>query len=115
MRLLARRASRAADAPLSDATSGFRAIGPNLLERFAYEYPVEYLGDTVEALVIAGEHGARASEHPVRMTLRSTGRASAGPIASAWYLLRVLLAIELMRGRRAAPPPPLPDPHGAGR
>lgn len=115
MQVLARRAGRAADVPLSDATSGFRAIGPKLLARFAYEYPVEYLGDTVEALVIAGEHGARASEHPVRMSVRATGKASAGPLASAWYVVRVLLAIELMRGRRAAPPPPLPDNHGVGR
>ncbi len=115
MKVLAKRASRAAEVPLTDATSGFRAIGPTLLARFAYEYPVEYLGDTVEALVIAGEHGASAAEYPVRMTVRATGRASAGPVASAWYVMRVLLAIELMRGRRATPPPPLPDNHGAGR
>lgn len=115
MRILARRASQSVGTPLTDATSGFRAIGSRLLERFAYEYPVEYLGDTVEALVIAGEHGATAVEHPVRMIERTTGQASAGPLASAWYVMRVLLAIELMRGRRAMPPPPLPSDHGAGR
>jgi hypothetical protein len=115
MRVLALRATRATGATLTDATSGFRAIGPTLLERFAFEYPVEYLGDTVEALIIAGEHGATATEHPVRMMIRSTGRPSAGPLASVWYVLRVMLAIELMRGRRAEPPPPLPSDHGAGR
>lgn len=106
MRVLAWRVSRATGTRLTDATSGFRAIGPALLERFSYEYPVEYLGDTVEALVIAGERGARVVERPVRMYVRTAGAPSAGVVASAWYTLRVLLAVELMRGRRAGPPPP---------
>ena len=114
MQVLAWRAGRAVGTELSDATSGFRAIGPRLLERFAYEYPVEYLGDTVEAIVIAGEHGARVIEHPVRMRQRVGGEPSAGPLASAWYTLRVLLAIELMRGRRVAPPL-TPGDHGVVR
>lgn len=114
MQVLAWRAGRAVGTELSDATSGFRAIGPRLLERFAYEYPVEYLGDTVEAIVIAGEHGARVIEHPVRMRQRVGGEPSAGPLASAWYTLRVLLAIELMRGRRVAPPLS-PGDHGVVR
>lgn len=96
MRLLAWRASVALGAPVTDASSGFRAIGPRLLERFAHDYPTEYLGDTVEALVIAGREGARVVEHPVEMEERQGGVASAGAIASAWYVLRVLLAIELM-------------------
>ncbi len=109
MSTLSRRATRATGVELSDATSGFRVIGPRLLERFAHNYPVEYLGDTVEALVIAGESGSRIAERPVHMHDRSAGVASAGPVASAWYVVRVLVAIELMRGRRPDPPPPLPN------
>jgi len=112
MQLLARRASAAVGVPITDATSGFRAIQRPLLERFAREYPTEYLGDTVEALVAAGREGARVREHPVHMTARETGQASAGSLASVWYMVRVLLAIELMpRGRRALDEAS-PDHHG---
>lgn len=96
MRLLAWRAASALGMPITDASSGFRAIGPRLLSRFVRDYPTEYLGDTVEALVIAGREGARVVELPVEMEERQAGVASAGAVASAWYVLRVLLAIELM-------------------
>lgn len=96
MKLLARRAGSALGHEIHDATSGFRAIGPLLLRRFADDYPTEYLGDTVEALVIAGRLGATVVEHPVVMAPRTEGVASAGAIQSMWYVLRVLLAIELM-------------------
>ena len=43
----------------TDATSGFKASGPRaVLQLFAATYPAEYLGDTVEALVIGGAGGA---------------------------------------------------------
>jgi glycosyltransferase involved in cell wall biosynthesis len=107
MRVLAWRAARDLGHGLTDATSGFRAIGPTLLERFAREYPTEYLGDTVEALVIAGRSGAVVVERPVEMSVRTAGVASAGVLASSWYVLRVLLAVELMpRRRRASGEPP---------
>ncbi len=96
MRLLARRASAALGVEITDASSGFRAIGPRLLASFVRDYPTEYLGDTVEALVIAGREGAQVVELRVEMEERQAGAASAGAIASAWYVLRVLLAIELM-------------------
>jgi len=111
MRLLARRASAAVGVPLTDATSGFRAIRRPLLERFADEYPTEYLGDTVEALVVAGRGGARVRELAVHMSARETGQASAGSLASVWYVVRVLLAIELMP-RTARRPAARPDEHG---
>lgn len=109
MRVLARRAGSALGHDVHDATSGYRAIGPVLLRRFARDYPTEYLGDTVEALVIAGREGARVVEHPVEMSERTAGVASAGAIASVWYVVRVLLSIELMP-RRSAPLPPAAEP-----
>jgi glycosyltransferase involved in cell wall biosynthesis len=99
MRVLARRAGAALGTPVTDATSGFRAIGSRLLMRFASDYPTEYLGDTVEALVIAGREGATVVECPVQMSPRTAGVASAGIVASTWYVLRVLLAVELMPRR----------------
>ena len=57
MRMLSLRAGHAVKLQLTDSTSGFRAIARPMLEHFAHEYPTEYLGDTVEALVVAGHVG----------------------------------------------------------
>jgi glycosyltransferase involved in cell wall biosynthesis len=103
MRLLSARARRVAGVRVRDASSGFRAIRRPLLDRFAAEYPVEYLGDTVEALIEAGRAGATVLEHPIAMTPRAHGRGTAGAAASLWYVLRVMIAIELQYKRRDVP------------
>ncbi len=61
---------------------------------------------------IAGRRGARIVECPIAMSPRAAGRPSAGVLASGWYVTRVLLAIELMRRRRARPPSPVPSSEG---
>ena len=63
---LARMASRRTGVRITDATSGFRAIGPNVLGPFASIYPAEYLGDTIESLARAGRAGYRVMEVPGR-------------------------------------------------
>lgn len=109
MRVLARRASRAAHSPITDSTSGFRLVRRPLLDAFARDYPVEYLGDTVEALISAGNRGARIVECPVSMSVRAEGASSAGPLGSIWYLVRVLVAVDVLhRHRRRRPPPAMP-------
>lgn len=100
MGLLARRAARATGTTVIDSTSGFRAIRSPLLDQFAANYPVEYLGDTVEALIEAGKAGAKIVEHPISAAPRAHGSGSAGVIASVWYVARVLIAVELMHNRR---------------
>jgi glycosyltransferase involved in cell wall biosynthesis len=108
MSLLARRAQRATGTVVTDSTSGFRAIRRPLLDQFAANYPVEYLGDTVEALIEAGLAGAKIVEQPISASPRAHGSGSAGTLASIWYVTRVLIAVELMHRRRnrlsAAPP-----------
>ncbi|HEX4668847.1 MAG TPA: glycosyltransferase family 2 protein [Solirubrobacterales bacterium] len=100
MGLLARRAARATGTRVIDSTSGFRAIRRPLLDQFAANYPVEYLGDTVEALIEAGRAGAKIVEHPISASPRAHGSGSAGVLASVWYVARVLIAVELMHNRR---------------
>jgi glycosyltransferase involved in cell wall biosynthesis len=100
MNLLARRAERATGTEVVDTTSGFRAIRRPLLDQFAASYPVEYLGDTVEALIEAGRAGAKIVERPISASPRSHGSGSAGVFASIWYIARVLIAVELMHNRR---------------
>jgi glycosyltransferase involved in cell wall biosynthesis len=112
MSLLARRAERATGTTVIDSTSGFRAIRHPLLDQFAANYPVEYLGDTVEALIEAGRAGAKIVEHPISASPRSHGSGSAGVLASIWYVARVLFAVELMHRRRSRPSSNLPSAHG---
>lgn len=112
MRVLSRRAARATGVRVHDSTSGFRAIRRPLLDQFALSYPVEYLGDTVEALIEAGRAGATIVEHPVGMAPRAHGTSSASAAASIWYVLRVVVATELMHKRRRRRPPRLPSTHG---
>jgi glycosyltransferase involved in cell wall biosynthesis len=114
MRVLARRAQRITGTLVTDSTSGFRAIRRPLLDRFAANYPVEYLGDTVEALIEAGRAGAKIVEHPISASPRAHGQGSAGVLASIWYVARVLLATELMHNRRRRRPSSLPPAHGVG-
>lgn len=110
MRALARRAAKATGLRVTDTTSGFRAIRRPLLDRFAADYPVEYLGDTVEALIEAGRAGARIVEHPIAMSAREHGNSSAPRLASLWYMVRVLIAIDLMHDRNRRRPLRLPTP-----
>jgi glycosyltransferase involved in cell wall biosynthesis len=103
MRTLSARVRRVAGVSVSDTSSGFRAIRRPLLDNFARDYPVDYLGDTVEALIEAGRAGARIVEHPIAMTQRMYGNASTGAITGLWYVLRLLVAIELQHKRRRPP------------
>jgi glycosyltransferase involved in cell wall biosynthesis len=98
MRYLARMASKRTGVVITDASSGFRAIGDGLLGAFASAYPAEYMEST-ESLARAGDAGYRVREVAVRMHERAVGVSSASPIASAWYLLRVVAALSLQRYR----------------
>lgn len=80
---------------LTDTTSGFKAYGPMAIKVLAEAMPAEYLGDTVEALVIICRAGGRVREVPVSMRERSAGQPSAGPLRSARYLARVVLALVI--------------------
>ncbi|MGI9156328.1 MAG: glycosyltransferase family 2 protein, partial [Marmoricola sp.] len=76
MRLLARSLSRRTRSSLTDTTSGFRAFDRRVIELFARNYPAEYLGDTVEALLIAARAGCTVSQVPVHMRPRVGGSPS---------------------------------------
>ena len=102
MRLLARTLSRTTGARLTDTTSGYRACSRRTVELFARHYPAEYLGDTIEALVIASRAGLRVQQVPVTMRPRQGGRPSQSALRATLYLLRACLALSLARLRRYA-------------
>ena len=85
--------SRISHTRLTDATSGNRASGPKAVALFAAHYPAEYLGDTIEALVIAARSGLRIMQIPVVMRPRSGGVPSHTFFKSAAYLGRATLAL----------------------
>ena len=79
MRLLASTLSRLVGTPLTDPTSGFRMVNVHALSLFAFDFPEEYLGDTVEALVLASRAHLRIAQVPVAMRERTTGAPSQTP------------------------------------
>ncbi|MGV9195211.1 glycosyltransferase family 2 protein [Microbacterium sp. MC2] len=101
MRVLARAVSLVAAQRLPDVTSGFKATGPRAVALFAHTYPAEYLGDTVEALVIAARSGLRIRPVPIAMRERQAGLPSQHPVRATVYLMRAGIAflLALMRPR----------------
>lgn len=92
--------SRLAKRRLTDVTSGFKAMGPRAIRLFARSYPAEYLGDTVESLVMAIRAQLVITEIPVAMRERAAGAPSHSPVRSAVYLGRATLALLLALVRR---------------
>ncbi len=88
----------------TDTTSGFRAADARAIALFAEHYPAEYLGDTVESLVLAARAGLTIREVPVTMRPRQGGAASHSPFRASLQLGRAMLALYVaLAGRRTAP------------
>ena len=100
MRLLAFTLTRLAGNKMTDVTSGFRAANRRAIRVFADHYPAEYLGDTVESLVIAIRAGCTVTQVPVSMRIRSGGVASQTPLKASLYLLRAIVALGLALVRK---------------
>lgn len=97
---LSRVISRLAGIRLTDTTSGFRAANRPVIELFARRYPVDYLGDTVETLIVAIRAGHRVAQVPVAMRPRAAGTPSQSPMRSAVYLGRAAIVLLLALVRR---------------
>lgn len=93
MRLLAAVLTRMTKTRLTDTTSGFRACDTRAIELFARHYPVEYLGDTVNSLLLASRANLPVREVPVSMRTRQGGQPSQSQLMSVLYLARSLLAL----------------------
>jgi glycosyltransferase involved in cell wall biosynthesis len=88
---------------VSDPTSGFwvadRAAASVLCACYASDYP------EVDALVHLARRGLRIVEEPVRMRARSAGRSSIDAPAALYYMIKVTVALAMVRlGSR--PPDP---------
>lgn len=76
-----------------DTTSGFRACSKQMVHFFGEEYAQDY--PEPEAIVRAYKHGFRVSEIPVVMNARVEGRSTINWPRSAYYMVKVTLAILL--------------------
>jgi glycosyltransferase involved in cell wall biosynthesis len=91
MRLLARLVRWRTGGSFTDTTSGFRAVGRRGIEMFARNYPTDF--PEVESLVLASRNRLRVEEVPVQMTPRAHGRSSIAGLRSAYYMMRVVVAL----------------------
>jgi glycosyltransferase involved in cell wall biosynthesis len=86
---------------LADTSSGFRAFSRPMLERFAAEYPLEYM-DSVEALIMALREGYDVREVPVQMQHRAAGEASNRRFRLVYHYVRLLVVLGASRRARSA-------------
>lgn len=90
MRVLAWTASRAAGTTITDATSGFRIIRQPLLKKFSKSFSANYLGDTYEAIVVAGRAGFIIREISAPLSERLNGKSSSSSFRSFLNTTKVL-------------------------
>jgi glycosyltransferase involved in cell wall biosynthesis len=83
---------------VSDPTSGFRLYNRRAIELFAHDYPHDY--PEVEAVLMLHHHRLSMREIPVRMYTRGGGTSSINTGKSAYYMIKVLLALFVGLGRR---------------
>ena len=89
----------------TDTTSGFRAFDAPVVAMLARDYPVEYLADTVEVLLMVCRAGYKVVEVPVAMRTRAGGQPSTRHLQLAYNYLRLMIGILASASRKAIPPP----------
>jgi len=99
IRIFARVLSAVVGREVTDPTSGMRMVGRRGIELFARDYPHDY--PEVEAVILLHHHQLTGDELPVTMRARTTGVSSINAGRSAYYMIKVLLAIlvGLLRAR----------------
>jgi glycosyltransferase involved in cell wall biosynthesis len=87
---------------ITDPTSGFRMTNRRAIELFARDYPHDY--PEVEALLMLHANRLRIHEVHVKMNARGFGQSSIDYPRSAYYMLKVLLALFVGLFRRRETP-----------
>jgi glycosyltransferase involved in cell wall biosynthesis len=106
--------SRIVGQRITDPTSGFRMAGRRTIKLFAGTYPVDY--PEVEAILMMHTHDLQMREVPVRMRERASGHSSITNTLSAYYMVKVLLAVVVgLFRRRPAPSAGTASPVSAER
>lgn len=104
MNVLAWTISRIAGTRLTDVTSGFRAANTKAIRQYVDHYPAEYLGDTIDSLVVAIRSGCTVKQVGVSMRERQGGTPSHDPLKAAMYLGRSGMALLFALARKKTEP-----------
>jgi len=88
---------------IADTTSGFRCISQPLLGEFARDFPTHYLGDTFEAIIVAGRAGYSVAEVPTRIDARPAGASTASAVAALKFVVRATVVAVVGITFRARP------------
>jgi glycosyltransferase involved in cell wall biosynthesis len=104
MKVLAWTISRVARTTLTDVTSGFRAANIKAIRQYVDHYPAEYLGDTIDSLVVAIRSGCTVRQVAVSMRARQGGTPSHDPMKAAIYLGRSGMALLFALTRKKTEP-----------
>lgn len=86
--------TRATAMPITDCSSGFRALNRKAFGQFADDYPVDF--PDAEALIAAHRAGLRLLEIPARFRERSNGRSSLRSWRMLYYPFKETLSIVVM-------------------
>ncbi len=82
----------------TDPTSGFRASSRKVIALCSNIYPSDY--PEPEALMLFHKANIRVKEIPVTMNPRYGGQSSITPLRSAYYMVKVMLAIAILTIRK---------------
>lgn len=82
---------------ITDATSGMRMCNRRVMELFIKDYPKDYPEPETAARLL--RHKYKVKEVPVIMRERLAGVSSISPGKSAYYMIKVSLAILIERLR----------------
>ncbi len=99
IKILASYVSTLAGQRFSDTTSGFRASNCRALQLCAMNYPADY--PEPESLLAFRKMGLGVLEVAVSMNKRYGGQSSITPFWSAYYMIKVILAVSILLLRRA--------------
>ena len=83
---------------ITDATSGMRMVGRELIDAFAADYPRDYPEPESTAAMLLKRK--KIEEYPVKMRARTEGVSSISPLKSVYYMIKVSMAIILVWTRR---------------
>ena len=100
MVVLARMFTMISGEKFTDATSGFRAADRRAINQYCEHLPAEYLGDCIDACVMAVRAGLTVKQVPVEMRERQGGTPSSSPIKSAIYLVRSFFSFGMSMTRK---------------
>ena len=102
MKILAFVVGRLIGKKLTDVTSGFRLTGGSAIHFYSLNYPPEYLGDTVESILMASQNGFKVEEVLVEMHERKGGQPSQNLYKLIVYLARVVtvIVVSLLQYRK---------------